>query len=310
MCKLIGYYLNNVNSSLKSLARNSDKLEKIIPTGIAVKSDGSLIKSYTQNDFSIINQYISRNNIFPLIQNYNLKSSVSNKFISNPKQWQKTFKKLQKILGLQDYQGINVDLEGIKKENKLKFNNFIKKLSNYLYTNHFGLGLSIPAKTEPNSSSWGAAYDYYELGKLADEIIIMAYDYHWAGGSPGAIAPLNWVQDVLDYAIMKIPPQKIYLGIPCYGYDWVINHPQQPAEGLSYVQIKQIMNDLSVPMEWDQESKTPYLKYEDEQGQHEVWYENKDSICEKIDLVKKFELAGAAFWRLGLEDPELWRQLY
>ncbi|MFW6270270.1 MAG: glycosyl hydrolase family 18 protein, partial [Bacillota bacterium] len=58
--------------------------------------------------------------------------------------------------------------------------------------------------------------------------------------------------------------------------------------------------------EWDQESKTPYYKYEDEQGRHEIWFENKTSINKKLELVQQYQLAGAVFWRLGLEDPAIW----
>ena len=205
---------------------------------------------------------------------------------------------------------INIDLEGVNKNNKENFLKFIEKLADKMGVLNYRLGISIPAKTENHvDTGWAGAYDYERLGRLVDKVIIMAYDYHWPGGPAGPIAPLSWVYDVIDYVIMQISNKKIYIGVPFYGYDWIINKENKKAKGLSYHQIMKLKEKYDGTIEWDQESETPYYCYESEDEKHEVWFENINSILKKLDLMNKFQIKGAAFWRLGLEPPELWEEL-
>jgi spore germination protein len=137
----------------------------------------------------------------------------------------------------------------------------------------------------------------------------MAYDYHWAGGPVGPIAPLPWVHNVIDYVIMQISLEKIYIGLPCYGYDWSIDHEEKRAQGLSYYQIMELKKKHGGIIDWDQESETPYYCYKNKDGRHEVWFENVNSILKKVKLLKEFQIRGAVFWRLGLEPVSLWESL-
>jgi len=67
--------------------------------------------------------------------------------------------------------------------------------------------------------NWSSAFDYAAIGKYADWVQIMTYDEHWSGGTPGPIASLPWVENVIKYAITVIPKEKILLGVAAYGYD-------------------------------------------------------------------------------------------
>ena len=48
------------------------------------------------------------------------------------------------------------------------------------------------------------------------------YPYEWgyALSEPMAVAPINKVEQVVRFAVSQIPPEKIFMGIPNYGYDW------------------------------------------------------------------------------------------
>ncbi len=304
--RYMGYFLSGNESSYKSLKQNSQKLHGVIPTWLQVDKEGKLIKSVNKRELKLLSELEDDLKTIPMVQNYSLKSIVSNQFIANKNKWKYFIEQVKKIFQNYKLKAINIDLEGIKGEYKDLFTGFIAFLSEELSTAGISLGLSIPAKTENhNNSSWTAAYDYKNLGVLADNIIIMAYDYHWAGGPPGPVAPLFWVRDVIDYAIMKIPMHKLYLGIPCYGYDWEIDKEGKRARGLSYSQIIKLKESNNAVIEWDQDSQTPYIKYD----KHEIWFENVTSIMKKINLVKQYNLQGAVFWRLGLESPQIWQKL-
>ncbi len=309
MTKLIGYFLSGNTSCRESLNKNYKYLDEVIPTWLEIEESGKLIENHSQDEMDLLSSLFSENNVIPMLQNRGLKSSIGNLLVEDSQIWEDVINLIVSYLQKTGYEEINIDLEGIKRENRNKYNNFIERLAFYLHREGYRVSLSLPAKTaDNNNSTWSGAYDYEQLGKFADKIMIMAYDFHWPGGPSGAIAPIFWVQDVIDYVILKISPAKIYLGIPFYGYDWVINSGAK-ARGLSHSQVLGIKNRYDIIMEWDQESQSPYLKYEDKNGKHEVWFENKNSIQKKIDLIEEFQLAGAVFWRLGLEDPKIWEKL-
>ena len=299
--KLYAYHLVGSKAGKVSLKRNFIYLEKIMPTLIEIGEDGALM---TKNlDIP------QTENIYPLVQNKFLSTEVTNKFLSDENFINNAIEELINYLDENKYNGINLDLEGVKKKNKEAYHLFIKKLKEKM-KNKYKLDLSIPAKTENHiDTGWAGAYDYKYLGQIADNINIMAYDYHWSGGMPGPIAPLSWVYNVIDYAIMEIKAEKVLIGLAAYGYDWVIEPQLKKARGLSYKGILALMEKMNIRAEWDQESETPYFKYEDEEGLHEVWYENELSLKKKINLIKKFQIKGGSLWRLGLEDPKFWNHL-
>jgi hypothetical protein len=136
----------------------------------------------------------------------------------------------------------------------------------------------------------------------------MAYDYHWRGSDPGAIAPLPWVKGVSEYALSKIPRDKILLGVPFYGYDW----PQDPggswgeARALLYEEVAELATLYKVNILWDEEDKAPHFNYSAGGEFHEVWFNNGRSLEPKLGLVQEYPLGGIAIWRLVGEDPDNW----
>lgn len=305
MYKLAAYYVSGNNSSRQSFNNYHNSLDLIIPTWWELKADGSIQENIVKDE-KLLFKLMKKEKIIPLLQNHGLKSSVSNQFLDDKNAQKRAIKNLIKLIEKYSLVGININLEGVKLANKDKFTTFITNLGKKLQKKAIKLGLSIPAKTENTMDlSWSGAYDYQALGKSSQEMLIMAYDFHWAGGPPGPVAPLTWVQDVIDFALMEIPLEKIFLGIPFYGYDWLLESNQR-AKGLSYRQIENLAKKYNSNIEWDQESCSPYLRYKNESGQHEVWFENKESVRKKIKLVKEYQLAGAVFWRLGLEDERIW----
>ena len=57
--------------------------------------------------------------------------------------------------------------------------------------------------------------------------------------------------------------------------------------------------------EFDDNSKSPFFTYDD----HEVWFENARSILAKAQLARNAGFSGITFWRLGGEDPEVWKEI-
>lgn len=198
------------------------------------------------------------------------------------------------------YEGVNLDFERLKAQDRDRFVSFVQELAGNLHSLGLNLSLSVPAKSH-DEFSWTKGYDYAALGKWADKMIIMAYDQHYSGSAPGPVAGLPWVESVVKYAASQVESSKIVLGIGLYGYDWPSG---QKGKTVDLAQVRSLpQHELG----WSEEHYAPYLFYTAGDGvRHEVWFENQKSITAKLELVKKYNLAGIALWRLGLIPAEVW----
>ncbi|HEX2987685.1 MAG TPA: glycosyl hydrolase family 18 protein [Chloroflexota bacterium] len=118
------------------------------------------------------------------------------------------------------YPGIDLDLEGINAEDRDAFSDLVARAADALHKRGKMLTLAIPAKGSDVRTGWAGPYDYAALGKSADMILLMTYDYSWPGGPPGSIAPQTWVDKVAAYAVSQMPAEKVLIGLAFYGYDW------------------------------------------------------------------------------------------
>ena len=119
------------------------------------------------------------------------------------------------------YQGLDVDFEYIPGALREAYAAFIRQLREVLAP--MGLPVVVALAPKTYAAQPGLLYeahDYALLGAAADFVLVMTYEWGYTYGPPMAVAPLPNVRRVLDYAVTEMPPEKIYLGIPNYGYDW------------------------------------------------------------------------------------------
>lgn len=115
-----------------------------------------------------------------------------------------------------------------------------------------------------------------------------------------AVAPLNMVRRVVEYAVTEIPPQKIKLGIPNYGYDWPLPYERgvTRARTIGNIEAVQIAIEHGVNIQFDEVAQSPFFRYTEEGIEHEVWFEDARSIRAKFGLIQEFGLVGAGYWQL------------
>ena len=115
-----------------------------------------------------------------------------------------------------------------------------------------------------------------------------------------AVAPINQVRRVIEYAVTEIEPSKIDLGIPNYGYDWPLPYIRgtTAATTIGNVQAVQIAIAQGVPIEFDELTQSPYFKYNKDGIEHEVWFEDVRSIQRKFELINEYELGGCGYWQI------------
>ena len=207
----------------------------------------------------------------------------------------------------QNYDGIDIDYEDLPASDRQAFTTFVTDLATALHDKGKILTVAVFAKTsDAGEDQRNAGQDYAAIGAAADEVRLMAYDYHWSGSTAGSVAPLPWVRDVLTYAKTQIPPEKIVLGIALSGYDWVGDQ----AEVVTWIQCYGRAQKYHATTEWDRLSQSPSFKYTDEQGrQHEVWFENADSMAFKLQAAKAAGIRGVYLWMISSEDDRSWATL-
>lgn len=206
------------------------------------------------------------------------------------------------------YDGINLDMENVDPRDRDHLTAFVAELRDALAPAGYLLTVAVPAQVahDPHHQ-WSGAFDYAALGRLADYIVIMTYDEHWAGGAPGPVASMPWVERVVAYARQAMPAGKIILGLAAYGYDW-------PAAGgaaraLSARQAMNLATAHNAAIQWDDTAQTPYFTYWSGGSRRIVHFENRYSAAFKLALARREGLAGVALWRLGLEEADLWQVL-
>lgn len=202
--------------------------------------------------------------------------------------------------------GINIDFEGLYPADRDAYTAFVTELATQLHGVGSRLMLSVPAKSadDPNDS-WGWPYDYAAIGQQADLIQDMTYAQHVPSGDPGPIAGGDWMQASLLYAVSKIPPSKLLLGLPAYAGDWNLTAKtgaEVPLKG-----IAALLSSTGAVTQWDAVTNTAHFTYTGTDGSlHEVWYDTPQGLQMKAHYATTMQLAGVSMWVLGSEDASFW----
>jgi len=210
------------------------------------------------------------------------------------------------------YAGVDIDFEYVYPRDRQAFNSFLQRMSVLAAKCGFTLSTAVAAKTgDSDSDILSGGHDYAAHGRYCDQVILMTYEWGYAYGEAQAVAPLNKVAEVLDYATSVIPPKKILMGIPAYGYDWPV--PQSsatPAKAISAMAARDLAIRKGARIQFDRLAQAPFFTYTDDQSAPRiVWFEDAASIQSKLELARKYKLGGVSYWALNFAFPENWAAL-
>lgn len=206
------------------------------------------------------------------------------------------------MLAAKNFRGVDVDFEYIKAEDRDLFTSFVARLTREL--NVYGYWVSVALAPKTSSDQKGLLYegkDYAGLGAAANSCLLMTYEWGYKYSEPMAVAPINMVRRVVEYAVTQIPRNKIDLGIPNYGYDWPLPYVQgeTAATTIGNIQAVQIAAANGAQIQFDETAQTPYFNYTSEDGiRHEVWFEDVRSMNAKFSLFEEFGLRGMGYWQI------------
>lgn len=205
------------------------------------------------------------------------------------------------------YNGLNIDFEYVYPDDKDAYINFLNRVRDEIKRQDYILTVALAPKYSGDQQGLlYEAHDYQRIGQIADLVILMTYEWGYSGGPAMAVAPIDSVMRVLDYAITRIPPDKILLGIPNYGYNWTLPYAKGTlAKSVSNPEAVDIARNYYQSINYNYEDQAPYFNYYDENLiHHEVWFDDARSIKAKLELVLKYNLEGISYWTLNRPFPQ------
>lgn len=296
-----GYaYTNIVDTTLDNSLQN---LTYISPFSYEVKNDGTI---RNLNDEVIRTKAITTNTL-PILVITNIKESggfdskTANEILTNQEVQNELLDNIEDMLESKGFAGLNVDFEYIYPENKNDYNIFLQKLADRIKSKNYLLFTSVAPKIGGNQAgTLYEAHDYAFHGKVADGVIIMTYEWGYTYGPPMAVAPLNQVKRVLEYAITTIPKEKILMGMPNYGYDWKLPYQKgTAAKAISNLTALNIAIRNNSEIKFDSVASAPYFKYFSDGTEHIVWFDDARSFEARFELIEEYGLAGTSIWTIN-----------
>lgn len=217
---------------------------------------------------------------------------------------------LVRLIERYGFDGVNIDIEDAFKEDYDGLSLLYAEIGHTLHRKGYFFSASVPSRiTDQPINPFSNPFNYAAIGRSVDQFIAMLYNEHgWPGSGPGPVVSIGWMEKVLNYAITKMPSEKIVGAVSVFGFDFNLTTGKNTY--VTYKDAVELAKKYNKQITFDQPTQTPMFAYEDEQGnKHEVWFENAASIYAKIKLAWDLGVSGIALWRLGLEDPAIWTML-
>ena len=221
---------------------------------------------------------------------------------------------IKEILKEKGYGGLDVDFEYIRPELGAAYAAFVDRLRRELNPLGYSVLVALAPKTFAGQRGLlYEAHDYAALGRAANGVLLMTYEWGYTAGPPMAVAPLDKVRQVVDYALTEIPAEKLFLGVPVYGYDWPLPFREGVTRGesVSPQEALALARRHGAEIRYDETAQAPWFRYTAAGGrEHEVWFEDARSSYAKFRLAAEKGLQGVGLWNLMRPAPQTYLVLH
>lgn len=288
-------------AAVSTMQMQAGNITETNPGWYTVAAGGAITKNYKAED-PTMRAALTGTQLVPTIKNY-----VNGKFdgalvasiVGDPATREQHAEALTQLVVDQNYAGIDIDYESVPATSRASFTAFVQVLAQKLHSIQRQLSVTVHAKTAESTRNGPGAQDWGAIGAAADSVKIMAYDKHWATSEAGAIAPLDWLDQVAAYADSTIPAGKAIIGLPWYGYDWLAT----AGTTVTYASATQIAQSKGVTITRDVNGEATFT-YDG----RTVYFQDAEAYRAKVNLLtsKHPNIGGFAHWRVGSEDPAIW----
>ncbi len=221
---------------------------------------------------------------------------------------------VERVIEEKGYRGLDVDFEYLDRDLGEEYAAFITRLTQRL--NPKGIPVLVALAPKTSATQQGLLYeahDYRLLGEAANAVLLMTYEWGYTYGPPMAVSPMPQVRRVLDYALTEIPREKIFLGVPTYGYDWPLPYEQGRTKAVSVSpnEALRLARQYGAEISYDERAKAPYFRYTTPNAiAHEVWFEDARASLAKFALAQENGLQGVGLWNLMRNAPQTYLVLH
>ncbi len=235
---------------------------------------------------------------------------MTHEFLHDPGLRTKVYKQLLTYVDLYLLDGINIDFENMYLKDKEAFVRFIKELAPLLHEKE--VTLTVDVTFHSNSETWSRCYDREALSRVADYLIVMGYDEHGVSSpSAGSVSSLPWVERGLKEMLKEVPAGKLLLGVPFYTRLWIeetksSGEKELTVKTMSMKRVWEWVAQRQLTVSEDVASGQHYVELEEGNKVYKMWLEDEYSLTKRVELMKKYNLAGLAAWRRGFETEEIW----
>lgn len=291
------------NGSFDNLIANTKGVNVISPTWFELSDNKGNFRSLAQEDY-VKKAHDKGLKVWALVNNFS--PDVNTEILmSKTSTRRKLIEALMSEVDRYGLDGINLDFEGIKEEAGAHYIQFIRELS--IPCRKKGIVLSVDNYVPAPGNQF---YNRKEQGIVADYVIIMGYDEHYAGGDAGSVASINYVENGIKDTLAQVPKEKVINGIPLYTRVWTEGPDGKTASSaMGIARAKEWVSENQVELYWQEELGQYYGELQTEEGLKKLWLEEERSIGLKMNLIKQYGLAGVACWKLGFEPSDLWDEI-
>lgn len=293
------------NGALDELLSTTRGVNVIAPTWFTLSDNNGNYESLASKDY-VKKAHAKGIQVWAVVDNFSkdvTKNVQSEILLSKTSARQKLIKSLMKEADTYGFDGFNLDFESLKTEAGVHYIEFIRELS--VACRKKGLVLSVDNYVPTASSGY---YNREEQGIVADYVVIMGYDEHYPGGAPGSVSSLGYVENGIRDTLAAVPKEKVINGVPFYTRLWTENQKsgKVTSKSMGLSAARKWVADNQVKLEWQDAVGQYYGEVQSSDTKSFLWMEDAKSLGLKMNLIKKYQLAGVAGWRLGLETPDIW----
>ncbi|HBM47878.1 MAG TPA: glycoside hydrolase [Lachnoclostridium sp.] len=289
------------NQAMENLVSNTKGVNVIAPTWFMLTDNQGNYESLADKNY-VDRAHSMGLQVWAVLDNFNKGENVQSEILfASMAARKKLIASLMQDAKTYGFDGINLDVEGIKASAGPHYVQFIRELS--IDCRKEGLVLSIDSYVP---ASYSAFYNWAEQGRVADYVVMMGYDEHYAGGEAGSVASIGYERQGIEDLLKQVPKEKLISAIPFYTRIWKEDASGTTSQSLGIADAKAWVDDNQVELYWQDDLGQYYGETQKDGVNYEIWMEEERSLALKMQLIRDNGLAGVACWRLGLEPADIW----
>lgn len=290
------------NETFDEVVKDMTGVNVISPTWFSISDNAGNISNYAVESY-VTKAHAKGLEVWGLVDNFN-KNVDTYKVLSNSSSRITLENNLIKQALRFSLEGINIDFETLSEETGPHFIQFLRELSILCRANKLVLSVDNPVP----QNDYTYHYDRESQGEVVDYVIIMGYDEHYYGSEKaGSVASLPWVEQGITDTLKEVPAEKVINGIPFYTRLWKTSAGIVTSEAIGMDAADEVISKYKVETYWDKNYSQNYGKFEKGNDLYQIWLEDEKSIAAKMELIKNYNLAGVAEWKLGFERASIWK---